>query len=57
VFLAISIFDKIFSKVFTQLDIDLLALVLVTVTIIAAKIEEPISPSIRRMIALLPPFE
>jgi hypothetical protein len=35
----------------------LLPLLLVTVTIIAAKIEEPISPSIRRMISLLPPYE
>ena len=32
-------------------------LFIVTCTIIAAKVEEPISPSIKRMINLLPDYE
>jgi hypothetical protein len=52
-FLAIRIFDRIFATVFKSIDCDFLPLFIVTCTILAAKMEQPMTPSIQRMISLL----
>jgi len=56
-FLAISVFDRVFSDVYSTIKAKHLPIFIVAATIIAAKVEQPMTPSINRMIKLLPSFE
>lgn len=52
-FLAINIFDRVLSHVVSQITPIKISLIVVSCMILAAKIEQPMTPSINRMIALL----
>jgi transcription initiation factor TFIIIB Brf1 subunit/transcription initiation factor TFIIB len=54
-FLAVNIFDRILQNLLTQTARNDLILFVVVALILAAKMEQPISPSINRMIKLLDP--
>ncbi len=56
-FLAINIFDRILSKTIKVVTCSDLILYAVTSLLIAAKQEQPLSPSIGRMVKLLKPQE
>jgi len=57
VFLAINIFDRVFSDIYHRIKLRHIPLFIVVCTIMAAKIEQPMTPSINRMIMLLPQEE
>jgi Cyclin, N-terminal domain len=51
--LAVSILDRYLSRTFEKMSPNQLPLLVTTATILAAKLEQPMTPSIKRMIKLL----